>query len=193
MSKNWTKFRDHYCEMASKTAKITSQNPKVLEQRSLQLKNWRDKNPDLFYNLCVSKMVAYRTSKPEKNLTEWILLNFSDLDFKGNQRLKHSSFTTMTQYRQIDILSKKNKIIVEFDGIVHFRNVTAWNQLPNKQKTDKEINELINDGFLVIRISADNWLKDKQFLEESLSQTKNILINYKENQGKLFRIGKLYV
>src|SRR5690606_14714211 len=60
---------------SSETAKKTSARKDIQKQRAQQLKNWRDNNPEDFYNKCVSKMLNSWNSKPEKLLYN-ILYNF---------------------------------------------------------------------------------------------------------------------
>ena len=135
MSNLWTTHREQFVANASRIAIETSKKPEVLKARTTQLQNWRDNNKEAFYNLCTKKMVNVNHSKPEIMLKNILQIRFSELNFNGNGSLFNENIkTTKTQRRQIDILSKEHKIIVEYDGYVHFNNIKLWNQLKSKSQ-----------------------------------------------------------
>lgn len=181
---------DKFRKKASETAKKTSARKDIQEQRSLTLKTWRDNNPDKFAAI-LEKAHSYK-SKPESNLFEWISQNFSQFHFKKNQQFKHSKLTlNKTKRRQLDIFSKPNCIIIEFDGRFHFENIEKWNQLDSVQAKDVELNSLKNE-FCIIRVSYDQFsyrTSDYGFNNECKTKIQDIL---KNPSPGLYLIGSRY-
>ena len=185
---------------ASDTAKKTSARKDIQKKRSLQLKKWRDENPEEFYDKCISKMVGYFHSKPELKLFHF-MKSFENFNFKLNRFIKSDTFTTITKKRQIDIGDDDNGIFVEFDGIFHFLPKFGEEVLKQKQKKDQEIDEYIqNQKMILIRVSYDQYQTkihqmDKIkfdascFRQECLDEIINIL-NYKK--PGVYRIGNKY-
>lgn len=144
----------------SETAKRTSARPEILARRSAALAAWRKRDPDAFYEKCVSKILSYRVSKPEKWVRDFVQREFPEYEFKGNQRLMSREYfhLTTSQKRQIDVMSKSHKVIVEVDGYLHFNNVPKWNQLEKIQAKDAELNFAAPKmGYTLVRISLDQW------------------------------------
>jgi very-short-patch-repair endonuclease len=137
-------------------------------------------------------MIKMKISKPEKCLGLWLMETFKEFKFKPNQSLKHENFSTATKRRMIDVFSASKKIIVEFDGPVHFKNVPSWNQLSGVQKRDSETNSVAVDGFLIIRVSIDMFNYYRGFKKECLDQIIDIFSNLEENMSKVIKIGKKY-
>tara|TARA_B100001121_G_scaffold232020_1_gene205269 strand:+ start:12460 stop:13401 length:942 start_codon:yes stop_codon:yes gene_type:complete len=190
-SLNKTKeFRDR----SSKTAKKTSGRKDIQKERSERLAKWRLNNPEEFYEKCTSVMHKSWHSKPEMQLFEIINRIFPNT-FKRNQQLKRKNFkTTKSNKRQIDILSLENKVLVEFDGIHHFKSVfKETKNFENTVKRDKELNEvLVEEGWTVIRVSYDEYdYKDNgTFNQETLDKVRKIISN--KTRG-LWLFGKSYV
>ena len=189
--------RDDARERSSIAAKKTSARPEILAARSRQLSDWRKREPDSFYNKCTSKMIGFRTSKPEKWMLTWAQQEFLEFDFKGNQRLKSVDYfhLTTSQKRQLDILSKKCKVIIEIDGILHFKNIPSWNQLEEVKAKDHELNiGAVQLGYTLIRISYDQWNQHTgEVCKECLDKVRSVIVerrsgvhlfgeNYAENQ-----------
>lgn len=181
-------------ERSSKTAKKTSSRKDIQEERSKRLAKWREDNPEEFYAKCTSVMHNSWQSKPEMQLFKIISKLFPDL-FKRNQQLKRKKFiTTKSNKRQIDIMSLENKIVIEFDGIHHFKSVFKENKnFNNTVKRDQELNKvLVEEGWTVIRISYDEYdYKDNgTFNQKTLDEIANIID--KRDRG-LWLFGKSYV
>ena len=182
-------------ERSSKTAKKTSSRKDIQEERSKRLAKWREDNPEEFYTKCTSVMHKSWQSKPEIDLFEYIDKNFPDT-FKRNQILKRIGkfLSTKTNIRQIDIMSLENKIVIEFDGIHHFKDVfKKKGNLLEVSKKDQELNEvLVEEGWTVIRVSHDEYdYKDNgTFNQKTLDEIANIID--KQARG-LWLFGKSYV
>lgn len=184
--------KEHIRSTSSKQAIITSKRPEILAQRTEVLRKWREEHPEEFHDKCISNMIKMKISKPEKCLGLWLMETFKEFKFKPNQSLKHENFSTATKRRMIDVFSASKKIIVEFDGPVHFKNVPSWNQLSGVQKRDSETNSVAVDGFLIIRVSIDMFNYYRGFKKECLDQIIDIFSNLEENMSKVIKIGKKY-
>lgn len=152
--------RDDFRKRSSEAAKRTSARKDIINARTKQLAAWRAQKPEEFYNKCVSKMIGFKTSKPEKWMLAWVQREFPEYEFKGNQRLKSVEHfhLTQSQKRQLDVFSKKHKIIIEIDGILHFKNIEQWDQLDECRAKDNELNVGAPAlGYVLIRISHDQW------------------------------------
>ena len=144
-------------EKSSQAAQETSARPEIIAARAAQLGAWRARCPDEFYDKCISAMHSFSTSKPERAVLEFLKSEFPTYDFKGNQQLMATCFAiNRTSRRQLDVFSKLRKIIVEFDGPLHFMNVESWDQLERVQAKDRELDEGATAlGYLVIRVGCD--------------------------------------
>ena len=147
-------------ERSSKTAKKTSSRKDIQDKRSKRLARWRENNPEEFYKKCTSVMHKSWQSKPETDLFGVVDQFFPDT-FKRNQILKRTGkfLSTKTNIRQIDIMSLENKIVIEFDGIHHFKDVfKKKGNLNEVSKKDQELNSvLVEEGWTVIRVSYDEY------------------------------------
>lgn len=181
-------------ERSSKTAKKTSSRKDIQDERSKRLARWRENNPEEFYEKCTSAMHKSWQSKPEMKLFEIVSVRFPNL-FKRNQQLKRKKFTTTkSNKRQIDIMSLENKIVIEFDGIHHFKSVFKENKnFNNTVKRDQELNSvLVEEGWTVIRVSYDEYeyKENGKFKQETLDKIFDIVTNKKRG---LWLFGKSYV
>ncbi len=171
--------RDDARERSSKAAKITSARPEILENRAKQLKNWRDENPEEFYENCLSKMISneIKMTNPEKILQDFLKIR-NDYQFKWSQIIISETFTpNKTLRKQIDFGDHNKKIYVEFDGIRHFKCVQSKDEFERTQKMDVLLNEYIElNNCTLIRISYDQY-KNLKFKPECLERLNEILDN----------------
>lgn len=146
---------------SSDVAKVTSVRPDVVAARSAQLAAWREREPERFYDECVAKMIRVRSSHAEKNAAVWLIETFPELGFKWNQQLRGDCFmTNVTRRRQIDVMSKSAHIIVEIDGLCHFKAMFVGRDLVTVRSKDDELNAgAVALGFTVIRVSYDQFDK----------------------------------
>ena len=184
---------DEQRKRSSDTAKMTSAREDVIKNRSQQLQLWRDNNPDDFYDKCIAKMHKIKSSLPEKLLYEKICEMFPE-KFKNCQVIKRKGkfLDTKTSKRQIDIMNKENKIVIEFDGPCHFRSIHGKETLEKIKIRDKELNDvLVEENFVVIRISSDqfSYKTPRGFNENCLAKVTKIVNN---NIPGLYLIGDDY-
>jgi hypothetical protein len=187
-------FREKLIANCSQTALKTSKNPVVLVARGKRLANWRKLNAEVFYEKCTSKLTSTWKSKGEKELYYFIKTTFPHLNFVNGSSVGSPEFTNKTKRRQVDIYDKINKIILEFDGMLHFKNIPKWNQLQEIQNRDLEFNNVLSKTHLLIRVSSDQWTAKRNFTDECkrlLIQTINNFLN--AHEPKLLLIGNLYV
>lgn len=193
----------------SETATQTSTRPEIIAQRSKQLAVWRENNPELckeiiiklqeggkkwrkdhpqeFYDKCIKPMLNSWKSKPET-----VLFNFcKDIDdgFNNTSFVKHSSFTTKTNSRQIDIFHSHKNIIVEFDGPLHFDDIFGEEDFAMKQQRDRQLNAL-SDVYCIIRVSYEHYNRKREcFDSDILDNIRQIIISPKVG---LYLFGELY-
>lgn len=179
------KFKENNIELASKTAIKTSSRPEILIQRSKQLENWRKENPDLFLKNCVINLcekVSFK-SKGEEIIFNYLKKRYSELEFKRNQFEYNENFTTKTKWRQIDIKCNELKLIIEYDGRLHFRffNEETLQKIQNK---DKEFNFQLKEKFLIIRLSYDVLNNKKTEIKKKYADELDQIINDQINEKK---------
>ncbi len=139
---------------ASETAIKTSARKDIIEKRSLQLKNWRESNRDVFHAKCTMVMHSKWQSLPEKKLFEF--LKSIDQDFEKNKQIKSNKYflVNKTNSKQIDVLNKNKKIIAEFDGKYHFSPIFGEEKFLKIKEKDRELERFCNDNkFILIRVS----------------------------------------
>jgi very-short-patch-repair endonuclease len=148
---------DAFRKRSSETAILTSARPEIQRARVERLAAWRKRDPEAFYEKCVKRLTTWQTSKPEKAALKLLRENFPQYAFEAGQQLLNEKFLlNKTRRRQIDIMSKSHKIIVEIDGFLYFKEV--WGHLGLIQAKDAELNTVAPGmGYTVIRISQDQW------------------------------------
>jgi very-short-patch-repair endonuclease len=181
-------------KISSVTAQRTSARRDIQLKRGENLRRWRVNNPEKFSEI-FTKLSKCFASKPELTLHQLLVQEFSSKNFVRNQHLKRRGkfLTTKSHVRQVDIYSPEEKIVVEFDGVYHFKPVKSDVELAYIQRKDQELNHvLVEEGFTLIRVSYDQfkYARGGHFREECLSEIRRIL-----NTGErgLFLIGSSYV
>jgi hypothetical protein len=187
-------------KLVSETAIRTSARPDIQEQRSKNLKKWRDENPEEFYDKCIQKMITSFQSKPEKKLFEFVS-SLDGFSFRRN-RFIHSQFITNKSHKkQMDMGDKEKRIYIEFDGVLHFQPKHGDEVLTRTKQRDIEIERHIsNHNWTLIRISYDqfkyttktiNKVKEdaSYFKQECLTELVKILDN---NIPGIYKIGEVY-
>ncbi len=150
---------EEFRRRSSDTAARTSARPEVIICRTATIRRWREENRELFHQKCVIKMINRFQSVPERFLFGLITELFPGRFKRGQQVRRVGKFTTVKSgTRQVDILDLDNKVVVEFDGPRHFRSFGKNDCLDVRMQADRELNAvLVEDGFLVIRISCDQF------------------------------------
>ena len=177
-------------DLSRNTAKKTSARPEIIAARAANLQRWRDENFDTFYEKCIMKMHSTWHSKPERILRE--LVQAFDPAFKGNQRLYSTRFTSNSRRKQVDLMNEKTNVIVEFDGVYHFKPIKGEEALQDARKRDNELEMAVVDNEMtLIRISYDQFTyKDGgHFSEHCLKWLFELL---KDPKPGVHRIGNSY-
>lgn len=164
---------------ASRTARITSKRPEILEQRSINLKRWRDENPEIFQEI-IQKMIASKSgkSKPQLMIFEKVCKLFPDHEFVIDTQVLLKTVTALKTCRPIiDILSRKKKIAIEIDGPYHFKSINN-SPLQKQQLRDQQVNAaLVQLGYCVIRASYDTWKCSGEVRDEHFDQMQVLITN----------------
>lgn len=179
-------------ENQSETAKKTSARADVQDARAERLKNWRDNNPEDFYNKCTSKAFscAKRKTKPEKFFHKHADKSLKEFSFKYSQSLFSETFENKSKRRQIDFISSNRMFWIEIDGPLHFKkDFKGYNEILKKDiavdliaKSRKKI---------LIRISFDQWdVKTGIINTVCLNKVKEILDN---GVPGVYYLGKKYL
>jgi len=184
--------REDFRYRASETAKKTSNRKDIQEQRALRLKKWREENPEEFYEKCIKQMHKFK-SKPEKDLFRYLIEFFEEFEFKNNQQIQDNLFSmNKTRRKQVDIISKENKVIVEVDGPYHFKPIRGEQVLKNVVLKDKALNKYaFKEEFLLVRISTSqyDYRGEGEFSEKCLDKLNELLYN---RQPGIFFLGEEY-
>lgn len=179
---------EQFRKKASETAIKTSARKDTQLKRSQQLKKWRDENPEEFYEKCLFQMHKFK-SLPEGKL--FLICENLIPNLKRNQYIKRKIFSTLTNKKQIDCLDIKQKIIIEFDGELHFFKKFEKQNFENTQKHDNELNSLC-DEFCIIRVGYDQFSyrkSDYGFKKECLDCLEFLI---KQNKKGLYKLGEAY-
>lgn len=182
-----------YIKFLSDNAKITSARIDIQAQRAEKLKKWREKNPEKV-NLIIENMLKTFQSKPEKMLFGFVS-KIENFNFRKNQFIKDEIFSNKTNKKQLDMSDKSKKIIIEYDGEMHFKNFFGEEILCMRQKRDKELNDyVLNNNYLLIRVSYDQFI-DKQNIKNckfKFGALKQLVKILKQNKPGVYKIGEAY-
>lgn len=127
--------------------------------REKTIKNW---------NLGVYKLQPkYFSSKIEREISNYFVINYPDQNWKTGGRLKLSD----TEYLSRDLYSDDLKVCFEYDGIWHFKDING--QLARKQRKDKLLEEwCIANNYRLIRIEEGHYF--------GIEQVKELIFNKQE-------------
>jgi very-short-patch-repair endonuclease len=90
-----------------------------------------------------------------------------------------------------DFLLEKYKLIIELDGLQHFKQVSNWQSPEKTQENDEFKNKsALDNGYHMIRISQEIVLADKEDWENKLKEAINTCI--KSNETLYLTIGEVY-
>ncbi len=171
---------DAFRKKASDTAKITSARKDIQQDRATRLKIWRDNNKQEFYAKCTSNMHKYK-SRPEKSLYNFVSSSFPSLNFLNNKFIKDSAFLALnkTGNKQVDIISESKKIVLEFDGFLHFKEVWSGSLEKIKKKDSSFCKYCLDKSLMLIRVSLDtySYRVGKGFSQPALDKIKELIDN----------------
>jgi very-short-patch-repair endonuclease len=133
------------------------------------------------------------SSIPERKLRDFC--QEINANLKWNQQLNSKEYFNINKRgrKQIDLMDKDLKIIIELDGPQHFRPIHGEDTFKKVVEKDLELERYcVGNGFTLIRVSYSEYLYKpsiKNFNEECLNKIKNILTN---NKPGIHKIGKEY-
>lgn len=178
--------RQDFRDRSSKIAKITSSRLDVIENRTLQLKRWREEYPEKF-QAAIEKALKVSSSRPEKLLFEICKEIFGD-DTVSQLQIRHPLIPTKSHRARIDIANKCLKVLIEFDGPFHFKPIMGEEHLNVRKARDIAVEKYaIENDYVLIRISYD--LFDGKKFDESVL---NCLRNVFTMKSCVVKIGRWY-
>jgi very-short-patch-repair endonuclease len=100
-------------------------------------------------------------NKTEKIVYDFLLLN--NFDIKKEAKFEWSKNNDTNAYFRYDFCIEYYKLIIEIDGIQHFKNIIHWkNDYKENQSRDKYKMEIaLNEGYSIIRILQEDIYKNK--------------------------------
>jgi very-short-patch-repair endonuclease len=131
------------------------------------------------FEMCIGNITRKNTwcpfciNKTEHKLFSKLIINYPYL----KQQFK-SDWCKNKTYLPFDFVLEELKIIIELDGIQHFKQVSNWEKPEKTQENDKyKMLCANNNGFSVIRILQEDVLYDNyNWLEELIENIKNIIL-----------------
>ena len=181
--KSFPKKEKYFC--SNKCATIRD-NPgpkdpnKIEELREKVRENTKDlwRNPD--YARRVMENNKYFTSKGEREVKEYFQETNPDDEWTSGGGINVKGYTIPR-----DLYSKKLKVVIEYDGIWHFKDIKG--QLKDKQTKDRLLEEwCISNGYRLIRI-------DEDYFQTAPTYWKHILLDEAYNGSKqIVKFGDKY-
>jgi hypothetical protein len=167
------KKEKYFCGKSCANKRSNILNQESIAKISSSLKKYHREN-DIILNNCNKRIF---TSIGEKEIRNFFIKNFPNdgWTFGGRIIFKDESIVR-------DLYSDSLKVMVEYDGIWHFKDIK--NQLVMKQKKDLLMEEwvLLNDWRL-IRVKEEIYKSDK---EKTIELIKNLIYNSSEKIVKLY-------
>jgi very-short-patch-repair endonuclease len=134
----------------SETAKKTSARPEIQKARAIPLKKWREKNPEKFQEIIIK---AQSSPKKDSRMEVWLIAQVKHMGFVRNTRIDCSG-----SKKQIDLIHRDSKTIIEVDGVWHFLPIHGTEVLEKTQKRDRMLDaEIIKRSWRLIRLSMENF------------------------------------
>jgi very-short-patch-repair endonuclease len=188
--------RDESRKRSSTVAQRTSKRKDLLEKRYAKLKKWREENREEFFERCTKQLLKHK-SKPEKILYKHVTETYPEYKFKNNCFIKDDIFCLSKSGRkQIDIFSERYKVIIEFDGIQHFKQTHINQNLEETKEKDRQLNEYAKiNNMTLIRISHDqfSYRMGGIFINEVFDNLSKILSKENNTSDRnIYLLGDLY-
>jgi len=159
-SRSCANKRNHSKETKEKISKTTLKNWENDEFREKTLKQFQTDNNKRF------------SSKGEREIREKLKIVFGD-NVLAHRNIKLNENLS----KAVDIQIKEQNVIIEYDGIWHFKKVKEEHNFELQQMKDKLLNEYcIKNKIKLIRIKEDVYFSDKENIFLQLLS----LINKKE-------------
>lgn len=120
---------------------------------------WKIEHPD-------AKCSRKNFSKRELEIVNYFKSNFPNDEWK-------QGFLKGTNNLSVDLRSDKLKVVIEYDGIWHFKDI--HNQLDKKQNNDKQVLQYCRkNGYRLIRIDEDLKVQMSDIVKAVYESDKNI-------------------
>ena len=166
---------DAFRNRSSETAKKTSARKDIIENRSANLKRWRDNNKTVFIKNSLKLVVSCKKTKPEISLDKWLISNYTGM-FKYSQFFYSKTFKTISNKKQLDFLSLDKSLAIEIDGPLHFIETDLYDLKKIREKDHALSAYCIEYNKVLIRISYDCWAQSTgNISNKTLEKIKEII------------------
>lgn len=148
--KKYPSKEKYYCSRSCANARVFSKESKANISKAVRRK-WKNGDYDHLAEDVIRRKIF--SSKGERELRLYFTRKYPHFSF---------TFGRIAKNLNVDIVSHILKIIIEYDGVWHFKDIQG--QLESKQKKDTELEEwCIKFGYKLIRIKEEIYLSNKKF------------------------------
>ena len=108
--------------------------------------------------------------KTQKKLYEWLHNNFNELEIKSETYFPWSKSRTSKYYYRFDFIITKMNLIIELDGLQHFKDV--WKFSPAEITCELDVYKMkqaIKEEYTIIRILQEDVYYNRNNWEEKLN------------------------
>jgi len=131
-----------------------------------------NKNENHEWKTTINKRTNNRNCPHCKNKTEFILYEFLNEHFDNvEKQFKPDWCKNILTNKNLpfDFYIEKFKLIIELDGIQHFKQVSSWKSPENTQKRDKyKMDKALENGISIIRLLQEDVYLNKYDWKEKL-------------------------
>lgn len=181
--------QEYFNKVRSEAAIRTSARPEIIEKRTENLARWREANPEKFWNIVRKFHESFKSGL--EDILEERIKDLPLIGFRRNQQLRNTRWFLINRshIRQLDFYNRAEKIIIECDGYIHFKNVERWNQLELVNEKDKELEKFCQaNGFTLIRLAESCFDRRKRTILHEAIVVKLI----SEKRRGVFKFGEEY-
>lgn len=162
----WKKYCSPHC--------ANKQGSKFVNYKKLSQTIKKSENPSWKQNFINNGLGTKKNhSKRELEIVSFLKNNFSNDEWK--QGFINGSQKTDSYIINPDVWSKKLKVIVEYDGEWHFKEING--QLEDKQKRDRATMKFCKEnGYRIIRIDEKEKISNEQIIESIYNKKDEVVL-----------------
>lgn len=172
----------YFCSQKCSHIRIHTEETK--EKIRIGVKKWLNENPEnvLKYMKNIERKKIF-SSKGEKELLKIIRKAYKNIKWQSGGRFKLATGI----YKPLDMYSRELKVIIEYDGIYHFKNI--YGNLEKVKERDLLLEQWSkNENWTLIRINEKTFKQEK---EKSLNMIFNIINEKKKGINKIYLIPEI--
>jgi very-short-patch-repair endonuclease len=104
-------------------------------------------------------------NKTETKLYEWLCDKYENYTVTKQSKFNWCVYPETRKYAKYDFVINELKIIIELDGIQHFKEMKHWYSNPdeNQKKDVFKIKRAIKNGYTIIHLLQDDVWRNKQY------------------------------